>query len=411
MKVLTIILLVSMCGSASALAATGGELGYKAIIAYTDNAYYRTTVYQSPPNPLVGDTISLFLDSQTSSGGQISRLVINGETISPGTWVSATKSAARENDVTIQIDGTRPTGAIDVNHKITIAAAETAAFASDAASTTANSQTYERRAQQAGDPTTDASSLVRNPVEYAGQLGLNAPFAGTALSPAASFMPGSGPNPISSWFDLSTLFGGRTSSATVLAALLALIVGGPYVARRIDDYGSRRSDNPTSVTAAAEGQPQSQEIAGVVGQAADALTRFGVEIVNYAKNWLGVPYVLGGDGTYSTDCSQLTLDVYGAAGIDLVARDADVQKQLCMAAGGFFTDPTYLQPGDLVFYDNTYGDWPAGTATHVGIYAGNGMVLHASSAYGEVVLVPIEYTATACLSGFGSLASLVRSQA
>jgi len=35
-----------------------------------------------------------------------------------------------------------------------------------------------------------------------------------------------------------------------------------------------------------------------------------------------------------------------------------------------------LQPGDIVFEANTYGSWPAGTITHVGIYIGGGYMVH-----------------------------------
>ena len=35
-----------------------------------------------------------------------------------------------------------------------------------------------------------------------------------------------------------------------------------------------------------------------------------------------------------------------------------------------------LKPGDLVFFDNTFGSYPAGTITHVGIYVGGGYFVH-----------------------------------
>ena len=43
--------------------------------------------------------------------------------------------------------------------------------------------------------------------------------------------------------------------------------------------------------------------------------------------------------------------------------------------GELILDPEQLQPGDLVAFANTYGDWPDGTITHVGIYIGNGMMV------------------------------------
>lgn len=38
-----------------------------------------------------------------------------------------------------------------------------------------------------------------------------------------------------------------------------------------------------------------------------------------------------------------------------------------------------LVEGDLVFFKNTYGNWPDGTITHVGIYCGNGEFIHRST--------------------------------
>jgi hypothetical protein len=39
-----------------------------------------------------------------------------------------------------------------------------------------------------------------------------------------------------------------------------------------------------------------------------------------------------------------------------------------------------LMPGDLVFFKNTYGNWPDGTITHIGIYVGNGNFVHRPTA-------------------------------
>lgn len=45
-----------------------------------------------------------------------------------------------------------------------------------------------------------------------------------------------------------------------------------------------------------------------------------------------------------------------------------------------------LKPGDLVFYLNTYGNDPPGSITHVGIYVGNGKIVHRPTASGQVTL-------------------------
>ncbi len=96
------------------------------------------------------------------------------------------------------------------------------------------------------------------------------------------------------------------------------------------------------------------------------------QIITYASNFLGVPYVWGGTTPSGFDCSGLVQYVYGHFGISLprVARD---QQDV-----GVYVTRENLQPGDLVFF----GD----PAHHVGIYVGNGMMLHAPHT-GDVVRV------------------------
>lgn len=96
------------------------------------------------------------------------------------------------------------------------------------------------------------------------------------------------------------------------------------------------------------------------------------EIIAYGSNFLGVPYVWGGTTPSGFDCSGLVQYVYGHFGISLprVARD---QQDV-----GVYVTRENLQPGDLVFF----GD----PAHHVGIYVGNGMMLHAPHT-GDVVRV------------------------
>lgn len=50
-------------------------------------------------------------------------------------------------------------------------------------------------------------------------------------------------------------------------------------------------------------------------------------------------------------------------------------------AGTRIRHPSRLEPGDLVFFKDTYpGDWPLGTITHVGIYIGKGEIIHRPTA-------------------------------
>ncbi|WP_161965223.1 C40 family peptidase [Ornithinimicrobium cerasi] len=102
-------------------------------------------------------------------------------------------------------------------------------------------------------------------------------------------------------------------------------------------------------------------------------------VVDIARQYVGYPYVLGGTPPATFDCSSFTWWVYQQAGID-IPRTVAGQK----AAVTPVSNP---QPGDLVFTNDFY---------HVGLYAGNGMVVEALNAgsgvtYGAPVYGSIWY--------------------
>ncbi len=93
-----------------------------------------------------------------------------------------------------------------------------------------------------------------------------------------------------------------------------------------------------------------------------------VDLVQYAKQFVGNPYVWGGTSlTNGADCSGFTLSIYKKYGVSLPQHAAS-QAQL-----GTKVDYNSAQPGDLVFYAKN------GRINHVAIYIGNGQVIHASS--------------------------------
>lgn len=104
----------------------------------------------------------------------------------------------------------------------------------------------------------------------------------------------------------------------------------------------------------------------------------GQHIANFARNFMGVPYVWGGSTPAGFDCSGFVYYIYSCYGISL-PRVADEQYYF-----GHRIVATDILPGDLVFY-STYMPGPS----HVGIYMGNGQFIHASSAAGEVTLTPM----------------------
>lgn len=94
-------------------------------------------------------------------------------------------------------------------------------------------------------------------------------------------------------------------------------------------------------------------------------------IIATAKDYMGVPYVFGGDTPSGFDCSGYLEYVFAKHKIR-IPRTADEQYKL-----GKFVEPDDLEVGDLVFF-TTYEPG----ASHCGIYLGNGNFIHASTSKG-----------------------------
>ncbi|MHA4813385.1 C40 family peptidase [Streptomyces aculeolatus] len=90
----------------------------------------------------------------------------------------------------------------------------------------------------------------------------------------------------------------------------------------------------------------------------------GAAALSAAQSKLGAPYVYGATGPSSFDCSGLTGWAFSQAGVSLPRISQDQAN-----VGTRISSVSALQPGDLVFF---YSD-----LHHVGIYAGNGQIIHA----------------------------------
>ena len=100
-----------------------------------------------------------------------------------------------------------------------------------------------------------------------------------------------------------------------------------------------------------------------------ASSALGEQVVALAKQYLGTPYVLGGNGPSSFDCSGFTKYIYAQFGYTL-NRTATDQLQ-----NGVSISRDELQPGDLVFFRYRTSK----PVSHVGIYIGGGEFIHAST--------------------------------
>lgn len=90
----------------------------------------------------------------------------------------------------------------------------------------------------------------------------------------------------------------------------------------------------------------------------------------------GKPYVWGGTGPGGYDCSGLTWSAYQAAGIE-IPRTSRAQS-----TAGYYVDRASLQPGDLIFFYDPVG--------HVGMYIGDGLMVHSSTYGNPVAVVPVD---------------------
>jgi cell wall-associated NlpC family hydrolase len=95
-------------------------------------------------------------------------------------------------------------------------------------------------------------------------------------------------------------------------------------------------------------------------------------IIRAAAKWIGTPYCYGGSTTSCTDCSGFVSSVYREFGIELPRTAWDQYFYVTVI------DNDMAQPGDLVFFKNN------GAIFHVGIYAGNNEMIHASSSRGVI---------------------------
>ncbi len=105
----------------------------------------------------------------------------------------------------------------------------------------------------------------------------------------------------------------------------------------------------------------------------------GAKALAFARSQLGKPYRFGATGPDAYDCSGLTGAAWRAAGVTL-SRTSQTQFR-----DGRAVSKDDLQPGDLVFF------YSSSSPSHVALYAGNGMVIHAPHAGSSVRYIKMKY--------------------
>ena len=137
-----------------------------------------------------------------------------------------------------------------------------------------------------------------------------------------------------------------------------------------------------AAAAAAAARRKKQQQAAAAAGASSGGSSNGQAVVNYAAQFVGNPYVYGGTSlTNGADCSGFVMGVYAAFGVSLPHSSS------AMRSVGYGVSISEMQPGDIVCYSG-----------HVGIYAGNNTIVHASNARDGIKYTsPASYRSIICV--------------
>ncbi|MGV9237313.1 NlpC/P60 family protein [Streptomyces nigra] len=133
-------------------------------------------------------------------------------------------------------------------------------------------------------------------------------------------------------------------------------------ARKAEELAQQQAEADRKREEAARQQEQESQEQGTTAPDASYATK-AQKALSFARTQIGKPYVWGATGPDSYDCSGLTQAAWKAAGVDIPRVTYD------QVNAGTTVPVSSAQPGDLVFF---YDD-----ITHVGLYIGNGMMIHA----------------------------------
>lgn len=130
---------------------------------------------------------------------------------------------------------------------------------------------------------------------------------------------------------------------------------------------------------------------GITGEGADLTGQVYADngelraaIVEYAMQYLGNVYVHGGKSLDSgTDCSGFTCFIYADFGYS-ISRTPSGQ----LSSAGRSIDYSEIQPGDIICYTSNGGR----SCTHVGLYIGDGQIIHAANSRKGVIISNADYS-------------------
>lgn len=114
-----------------------------------------------------------------------------------------------------------------------------------------------------------------------------------------------------------------------------------------------------------------------------------IKIIKEAESWIGTPYKYGGTNAAGFDCSGFVKTVFDNCGITLPRTS---QQQFTYTARISFNE---IEPGDLIFFGKS------GNISHVAIFGGNGIMIHASTSSGVIRQDLSDYVAYQTIQGYG----------
>lgn len=155
----------------------------------------------------------------------------------------------------------------------------------------------------------------------------------------------------------------------------------PVPEKKEETSGNKQGGSSTSAGNTASGNSGSGNSASTSNTSGSATsessnTDLGQQIANYALQFVGNPYVYGGTSlTNGADCSGFVMSVYANFGISL-PRTSGEQG----ASGSAVNGIENAKPGDLIWYSG-----------HIGIYIGNGQLVHASNPKNGIMISNVNY--------------------
>ena len=163
------------------------------------------------------------------------------------------------------------------------------------------------------------------------------------------------------------------SPSTVLSA--AVMIGDAV------DAAGRTSRSGSTGSSGSSSTSSTSSSSSVHIPRSPAPTATAAHVLQTADRYIGVPYVWGGNTPESGfDCSGFTKYVFAKEGIQL-PRTSREQARVGQSVA---LDFAALLPGDLLMFAE-----PGEAISHVAIYVGDGRIIHASSAVGEVTYLDL----------------------